>query len=221
MKNLTFPVKASGISSFTFSVDQNLQSVLIDSFTQWFDSIITQTPSFTDGLEFQYGWSLVKCTITDSILSLQVPDGKSFPIQWSDNVTPALEAIVYHQFVPESFGLDSDIPCLSDTVLVGDRFHELPMFLTRSEKSGDADRHSGWFMASSADDANITEEENLKIMSVYEAIIKAPHILHYISMPVGSQVVFDNAAPSCMYKNKELKPVENSLVATEQTLAGA
>jgi len=219
MKKLTFPVKANGITAFTFLVDNNLQAVLIDSFTQWFNGIITQMPSISDGLEFKYGWSLVKCTITNSTLSLEVPDGKAFPIQWTDNVTPALEAIVYHQFVPESFGLVSDIPALSDTVLVGDKFHELPMFLTRSEKSGDADRHSGWFMASSAADADITEEENLKIMSVYEAVIKAPHILHYVSMPVGSQVVFDNEAPNFLYKNKVLEPEENSLVATEQILA--
>jgi hypothetical protein len=219
MKDLVFSVAGKNVSTYTFSVEPRLPPVLIDLFTRWIDRVV-QENLIHDGQELQYGWTVIQCVLTDSVLQFRAPDGRSFPIQYCKDLTPALESIVFHDHIPRSFDLQADIPALTDTVLVGDRFHEIPMFLTRSEKSGEEDQHCGWFMASLSDDSEISGEENLRIMSLYEAVLQAPHILKYISMPAGTQVVFEQTAPQFYHNSKPIEPCNNGSRLTELAALG-
>jgi len=215
VKTLDYSVSNSDISRFSFSVSDQIQSVLVDSFTQWIKNLLKEKDSILDGSELMYGWTSIQCHIHQSHLTFKAPDQQQFPIVWTDDITKALESIVFHQFVPESFGLESDIPSLHDTVMVSANYHKFPMFMTRSEKNSDDDSHSGWFIANTSPDTDISDENNLKFMTIYEVIINAPHTYKYISMPCGSQVIFDSEKPDFLYKNKPLKALENSIVAVD------
>jgi len=215
VKTLDYSVSNSNISTFSFSVNEEIQSILIDSFAQWIKNLLKEPDSILDGSELMYGWTNIQCHIHQSHLTFKVPDQKQLPMVWADDLTKALESIVYHQFVPESFGLDCDIPSLQDTVMVSANYQNLPMFMTRSEKNSDDDSHSGWFIANTSSDTDISDENNLKFMTIYEVVINAPHIYKYISMPSGSQVIFDTDKPEFLYKNEPIKALENSIVAVD------
>jgi hypothetical protein len=53
-----------------------------------------------------------------------------------------------YKYVPESFELDADIPSLEDTAIVGRKFEEFPMLMSRSETSENNPQDSGWFIGS-------------------------------------------------------------------------
>lgn len=215
MKTLDFPVSNQIFSSYCFNVRDDIQSILIDSFTQWINKLLKDNRGIADGVELLYGWTSIQCRVLDSRLSLKAPDQKNYPLRWTEDLTDALESIVYHQFVPESFELECDTPSLHDTVLVTSDFDKIPMFLTRSEKNNENDQHSGWFLASSSEAADISDENSLKIMSIYEAVLAAPHIYKYISMPVGSQIIFETKTPTFSLNNIPIVATENSLVAKD------
>lgn len=217
MRKIEVSVTAQNISSITFSVTKELQSVLLDSFCQWLIKL-TEGEKLEEEISFQYGWVDIEGSISGTQLNLSAPDHKSIPTKWTNNLTAALESVVYHKFMPENYCLNSEIPNMNDTVLVSEKFYAFPMMMTRSDKSADNDSHSGWFIANSGSDVDISEEENLKFMSVYDAVMMAPHIFKYISMPAGTHVIFDSATPSILYKNKPIEPVANSTVATSEKL---
>lgn len=215
MKTLEYSVSNTAISTFSFSVNDEIQSVLVDSFTRWIKNLLSEKNSIINGLELMYGWTSIQCHIDQTHLTFKAPDQEQLPIVWTDDLTKALESIAFHQFVPESFGLDFDIPSLYDTVMVSANYQNLPMFMTRSEKNSDDDSHSGWFIANTSANTDISDENTLKFMTIYEVVVNAPHTYKYISMPCGSQVIFDTQKPDFLYKNEPIRAVENSIVAVD------
>jgi len=202
----------SGFSSYCFKVNAGEADTLIDWFCGWFESCVDDNTIISHGQELQLGWALLSAQLDETKLTFLAPDFKSFPLQWSENLSNALQLLAHHKFIPESYDLQADIPSLKDIALVGERFERLPMFMTRSDKDTNA-AHSGWFIASSSQDADNADPAKLKMMSLYEVFIKAPHVLEYLSMPVGTQVVFESKKPIVLSRNKELKPTSGSFVA--------
>ena len=220
MKDLVFSVTGKNVSKYAFTIQPGLAEMLINLFTRWIDRVVTENP-IHDGQELLYGWTIMQCRLKDGFLRISAPDGHSFPIQYGGDLTAVLESVVFHDNIPKSFDLPVDIPVLSDTVLVGDRFNEIPMFMTRSEKSSEDDQHSGWFMSSLAQDSLASDEENLRIMSLYEAVLLAPHILKYISLPPGTQVVFEQPEPLFYYQSKRIEPVKKTTTRLAHGVAAA
>ena len=137
-------------------------------------------------------------------------------MQWTDNLSNALRLLAHHKYLPESYGLQADIPEQGSIALVGELFDQFPMFMTRSEKDVDLE-HSGWFIASSAMGVDNTDESKLRLMSLYEVYIRAPHLLEFLSMPVGTQVVFEDSDPVVLSGSKEIEPQANNIVSKCQT----
>ncbi len=218
MKSIQRESSCPAFDRYRFSVNDDESCSLVDWFCDWFEAAVVDCAQLASGQRLQLGWSLLQIECDGRSLQIRAPDFKSFPLAWSDNLSNALQLLAYHKYVPESYRLQADIPSLEDTALVGERFEQPPMFMTRSDKDADSG-HSGWFIASLSSEVDNTDTAKLKMMSLYEVFITAPHVLEYLSMPPGIQVVFETGTPVVFERNRELAPVAGSLVAERQQTA--
>ena len=202
-------VNGKNIKSYSFEVSDNCPDLLIGWFTDWFDNFVDGNELVQDQL-VQYGWSYLKCNIQDSHLQLLSPDFMSIPIQWQSEITTCLFFLMEHKYVPASYDLDLDVPSLQDTAVVIKGFEDDPIIMFRMENEEGLPNDSGWTMNSLAEDADNNDPNNLEVMSLYEVVLSAPHILRYLSMPVGSQIVFKKTQASVFLNNEPLMPRKDS-----------
>lgn len=210
MHTLTQSITDSVVFGYRYQLDPTTPKFLIDWFNQWMTEFLQIEEDIAEGFSFQLGFTTLKAEVVDldgkPWLDLYAPNFKTFPADWEQNLTLALQVAAQHRFLPTRYGLSMDVPNMQDTALVGPDFQRLPMFITRSDKDVQ-ERHSGWFVASSSAEADNTDEGQLKIMSLYELAVEAPHTIAYLALPVGSQVAFEPKATKVMYQARELTPV--------------
>ena len=177
----------------------------MEDFTDWLSSYISEGARFVDGQTLQYGYTFLNCSVQSRVLRLLAPDFIGMPIEWSRNLGPTFRIIAAHKYIPESFGWTPDIPSLGNTVIVGRNFDEIPMFANRLSPVGSNPNDSGWFIGSTRDDIDNNDPTGLQLMSLYEAMLAVPHVLHFLSLPVGCQVVFLGEKPMIL---KDGQPLE-------------
>ena len=98
-----------------------------------------------------------------------------------------------------------EIPSLGNTVIVGRKFDEIPMFANRLPPVESNLNDSGWFIGSTRDDIDNNDPDGLQLMSLYEAMLAVPHVLHFLSLPVGCQVVFFDEKPMILKEGIRLE----------------
>ena len=215
MKKIKVALDNKVIQTFIYSVEDSIPDPLTDWFSGWISKYVEERAleaganAFKDKEFIRFGWSRLRIRLVQKILTLEAPDFRTFPVEWKQDLTIVLQIAVLHNQVPESFELKSQSTFLDDTAVVGEAFDQLPMFMSRSEQVEDAGGHSGWFMASMSEEVDTTDESKFKIMSLYEAAVKAPHILEYLAMPEGTQIVFENANPKVLHNNQDLSSIKD------------
>jgi len=215
MKTIDVTLNNQYVQTFIYAVADNIPESLTEWFSGWIEKYIdertgnTGPAAFKDKEFIRFGWSRLRVRLAQKILTLEAPDFQKFPVEWKKDLTIVLQIAVLHNQVPESFELDAQSTFLDDTAVVGESFDKMPMFMSRSEQVEEAGGHSGWFMASMSEDVDTTDESKFRIMSLYEAVVKAPHILEYLAMPQGTQVVFKEPIPTVMHNNKDLSSIND------------
>ncbi len=212
MKTITKAIRHPQFNRYVFNLDDDENDSSITWFFNWVEKWVATGDAAIDQQQIQLGWTSLLLVCKDQCLTIYTPDFKSFPLQWTDNISNALRLLAHHKYLPESYGLQADIPEQGSIALVGELFDQFPMFMTRSEKDVDRE-HSGWFIASSAMGVDNTDESKLRLMSLYEVYIRAPHLLEFLSMPVGTQVVFEDSDPVVLSGSKEIEPQANNIVS--------
>jgi len=210
MRKIELQVSSSKIKKLSYQLDAETPDFLIEWFNDWLQPYVQDIDALQNGQYLQLGFSFLKIKIAGQEITIQSPNFSQFPTQWENDLYPALHVVTQHKHVPQNYGFDMDIPGMFDTAIVGERFGSFPMFLTRSEKESESN-HSGWFIASLADDVDNTDEQKLKIMSLYEAVVTAPYIVSYLSMPVSCQIVFEESLPVVLHRNQVLEGNSNLL----------
>jgi len=178
-----------------FDTDESAPDFIVAAFKNWLTEYIDGGATFSDGQTMQYGYALLTCRVQSRSMRLLAPDFLSMPIEWTDDLAPALAIIASHKYVPQTFGFTPNIPTLRNTAIVGERFDELPMFVNRMSPADSNPNDSGWFIGSERDDVDNNDPERLRVMSLYEATIAVPHVLDFLSLPIGCQVVFNGGRP--------------------------
>jgi hypothetical protein len=117
------------------------------------------------------------------------------PINWIHDLGAAFHIVAAHKYTPETFGLSPDIPTLCNTAMIGRRFDEIPMFANRLSPVDSNRNDSGWFIGSQSDDVDNSDPDQLRVVSLYEAMLAVPHVVNFLSLPVGCQVVFSGGRP--------------------------
>ena len=119
-------------------------------------------------------------------LRLHGPDMQTLPLRAIDDVAIALHTMLEHRLVPASFGVVEQ-PChMDDRALVQTELPHAALVMARSAPRAELPHDSGWFFAN-LDHNNAAE---LRVMSLYELVTRAPHVLPYLSLPVDTQVTF-------------------------------
>ena len=205
MRKVQHQIVCASLDRFTFDTDDSSPDFIVESFTDWLSDYIANGAEFIDGQTLQYGFSLLSCRVQSRELRLRAPDFQSMPIKWSDNLGPVFRIIAGHKYTPETFGFTPDIPSLLNTAIVGKRFDEIPMFATRLLPVESNPNDSGWFIGSTQDDVDNNDPDQLQLMSLYEAMLAVPHVLDFLSLPVGCQVVFSGGIPVVLKDDKTLE----------------
>ncbi len=215
MKQIDVGFTNQFIQKLSYTIEDNIPKSLTEWFSGWVEKYINERlyeaggAAFNDKEFIRFGWSRLRVRLTEKILSLEAPDFRTFPVEWKKDLTIVLQIAVLHNQVPESFELTPQSTFLDDTVVVGEGFDHFPMFMSRSEQSQESSGQSGWFMASMSDDIDTSDESKFHMISLYEAAVKAPHILEYLAMPQGTQVVFTSANPKVLHNNQDLSSVKD------------
>ncbi|MBD1912953.1 MULTISPECIES: DUF2185 domain-containing protein [unclassified Leptolyngbya] len=218
MKQIQIPVNGDNISRYEFYIEEEFPNAIITWLTDWLTKYIESGAKFSNGQIFQYGWSVLQCQLQNNCLRLLAPDFQSMPIEWIPNITKVLHILMEHKYVPESFELDMDVPSLEDTAVVGRGFEELPTIMVRSSRSENNPQDSGWFVGSFREDIDNNDPSNLELMTLYEVVLCAPHTLRYLSMPQGTQIVFESNSPVIFFDEQLLNPKAGSYLANKLAL---
>ena len=205
MPTLRRPVDSELIDEFIFDTDDSTPDFIVEDFTDWLSNHISEGARFVDGQMLQYGYTFLNCSVQSRVLRLLAPDFQGMPIEWTNNLGPAFRIIAAHKYIPESFGWMPEIPSLGNTVIVGRKFDEIPMFANRLPPVESNLNDSGWFIVSTRDDIDNNDPDGLQLMSLYEAMLAVPHVLHFLSLPVGCQVVFFDEKPMILKEGIRLE----------------
>jgi len=207
------PVSGENISQFSFEVQKSCPDYSVSWISSWFVDHIHKGSIVKNGQIFTFGWGLLQAMVEGEHLILRGPDFKSMPIEWCDDITPVCKLLVEHKFVPLSYGFEMDIPSIRDTAIVGWEFEKLPMMMSRREKSKDNRQESGWLFGSIKKENNKELSAFIQLMSLYEAGLKAPFILRYLSMPMDTQILFKDRVPLVFFKENQKYPKPGSYLA--------
>lgn len=205
MRTVRRQVDSQSVGEFTFDTNESAPDLVVDSFTDWLSDYIADGATFTDGQKLQYGYTLLTCRVQSRLLRLLAPDFQSMPIKWVADLGPAFGIVAAHKYTPETFGFKPDIPTLGNTAIIGNRFDEIPMFANRLSPVDSNPNDSGWFIGSDRDDVDNNDPDQLRLMSLYETVLSAPHVIDFLSLPVGCQVVFSGGNPVVLKDYEELE----------------
>ncbi len=143
-------------------------------------------------------------------MRLLAPDFETMPIRWVENLGPVFGIAAVHKYVPETFGFTPETPSLGNIALVGRAFDTLPMFAHRLEPDDSKPNDSGWLLGSDSEEVDNNDPKQLRVMSLYEAMLAIPHVVPYLSLPVGCRVMFHDQRPVIMRDDVELTIPEGS-----------
>jgi len=216
MKKTSVEVQGKFLTNFSFSVKENTPEFLLPWLTDWLRSYIFSGADFFDGQFVQFGYWKILCKINGTQLHLLGPDSLAMPIKWIDDLSAVFHSTMVHKYMPESYGLEIDIPKATDTVTVGWDFDKFPMFINRMIRIKNS-MDSGWFFGSKSDGIDNNDLSQLSVMSLHEATLRAPWIHDFVSLPVDTQVIFDDAIPVVLRDYSPVQPASGSYMAHRLT----
>lgn len=190
----------------SFSLTSAAPDFLKEWFINWLVEYIDGGASIRDEQTLDCGFVTLKCQVRDRHLTLLAPDFHSMPIQWKEDLTHALGTLSAHKYVPQSLGMEPHMPTLMQTAIIGAKFNEHPFFMHHCESCSDVNPNdSGWFIGHNGPTVDNNDPASLKLMSLYEVVLKAPDILVFLSLPIGCIVLFTGDRPVLAKDDEELE----------------
>lgn len=163
---------------------------------EWLEQTVSRGTKYLPGQTIQMGWSLFQIRESDDgLLSLWEPDFGSSPIVWIEGVSRTLAHVRLHKDVVESVLPVSEmtIPSLREAAIVCTRLSDASaLVLDRQLPEGQS---SGWFFGCADRDHNHHDKAQLRLVSLYDAVVTAPRTLPYLALPAGTFVILDASQP--------------------------
>ncbi|MCA9221599.1 MAG: hypothetical protein KDA71_14810, partial [Planctomycetales bacterium] len=115
---------------------------------RWLEDAIAGGARFLPGETVQLGWTLCKVNErADGRLSLLAPDMSSMPIEWTDDLSLAVQHLAVQYQAVKSIGVEPAFPNMRHSVLVGRDFDDTDVVIMHHQGS-DGPADSGWFVGS-------------------------------------------------------------------------
>jgi hypothetical protein len=164
---------------------------VLDRDVLWLAGILEQQVAngerFSDNQSFQLGWMFTLIHQNDNgTLSILEPEMTEMPIRWQNSVTNTLRHLRLQKDTGESL-LPAEalvFPSYRQSCIVCDRLgHSREIVMDRREPG---DQESGWFIGCVADEYDHNNPDNLRVVSLYEAVVcLEPRVLRYLALPPG------------------------------------
>lgn len=149
---------------------------------------------FQPGQSIQIGWSLARfVSLPSGALGLEEPDMKSFPIVHRPGLTRTLRHLRLQRDTLGSLeeALTPAFPPLTQACMVCSEL--APDKGLRMHRFAPSASHSGWLMTCRDASHDHGEENTLRVVSLYQAILQiCPRALAFLAFPTGSTVVADD-----------------------------
>ena len=217
MQTITQKLSNSALKSFSFQVSDETPQFLMNGFVNWLSNYIADGAEFEDGHTLEFGWSQLRCKVENSELTLTAPNYVDMPIKWTNDLSSIFHIMMEHKYIPESFDEEQQAVNLLQTAIIGPDFAEEPMFIERIEPSSQNDRDSGWFIGSLKPEVDNDTPKNLKLVSLYEAVLKAPRILSFLSLPKDFRVGFSQGEVKVLKDNQEIYAKDDSYLSKKSS----
>jgi hypothetical protein len=208
---------------FRFVVDSAIPKVDVDNFASFLEESVREGTHFADGEHIQLGSMFLRLATSDGFLTLQEPDLRTMPISWTDGITDpvtwtegitnSLKLLRLQKDTGESLGFEDelDFPSITSSVVVGADWTEGldTLFLDRTESEPE---HSGWFVGRPDGEIDYDNADNLRPISLYQAILEAPHIAGFLALPTGCRVLMSKQSLTFWHDGRPLKIIKGSFL---------
>jgi hypothetical protein len=198
---------------FQFVVDSAIPQVDVDVLVSFLEQSVQGGTRYEDGQIIEFGSMLFRLVTSDDSLTLQEPDLRTIPISWTDGITNSMKLLRLQKDIGESVALEDelDFPSIRCSLLVGADLAEGldTLVLERSESDG---LDSGWFVGRLDTEIDYNDPANLRRISVYQAILDAPHIAGFLALPTGCRVEISRQSTTLSYKGQPLKIQKGSFM---------
>lgn len=177
---------------FVLEVQRDYLQGTLQHLADGIEEMVATGSRFKPKQTFQFGLSLTTVQSYDKTrLTLHEPDMRSMPIAWVPGVTWTVEQMFLQISCLQSVGWRPELKnvVLNASLLACPRFRERSFFMNRMEPSDDCD--SGWFVGCNDDDHDHNNLENLRRISLYEALLGQPDIGPFLTFPFEASITFD------------------------------
>jgi len=212
MKELERKIETDLIEHIKIQCEDRIPGFLANYLIDWLDEYISSGVTIKDDETLQFGFSLLKFSVSNKILYVDGPDYKSIPFEWTRDLTKTLLVFKEQKYTIESFELNSEYAKLQNTVLVGKEFEKEPVILRRDEPSNNNSNDSGWFIGSLKEEIDNNDPKNLSVKSLYEVVLKQPKALPYLFFPKDSVIIFENENIEIIKDDYYLEPKKGSYI---------
>lgn len=197
-------VSSPWLDEFLFETDESSPEYVVQFFCNWLTEYVNGGAEFRNDQSLQFGYATLTCEVRGRSLRLLAPDFESMPIRLTRNLGQAFRIMVLQKYAAESLGFEPNIPSMLNTAVVCRDFESSPLFAERCEPADNNPIDSGWVVCSTDPAVDNNDPANLQCMSIYEAMLYAPQVLMFLSLPLGCQVLFSEQPPKIFRAGKEL-----------------
>ncbi len=194
---------------FVLEVDgDQIPEVYVQTFLETLENMVAAGSVFQPGETLQDGWMVTRVEDAgDGKLTLHEPDMQQLPVQFVPGITETLRHKMIQLFTLDSFGIEREqikIPRIDQTAIACDRF-DAGGELLLARDAGE-ERHSGWIFCCLDDDHDHEQDDNLQLVSLYEAMLRCPHVVAWMYFPDDSQIVLrPDRHPLVIWKDEQLE----------------
>lgn len=192
--------------------DDSIPKQDVEWLIDWFENSVGDGERYSDGELVQIGWMLnLLSAMDDGRLLLREPDMQAIPIEWTDGVTETLRHLRLQKDTAESLGLGSDLqfPTIRHSAILGvDVDWNTHAFIL--ERVAATAMDSGWFVGRLGSSLDYNDPENLHRVSLYEAVVRCPNIVMFMSLPFGIKVEYSDENIAVWLDGRLVTPSANS-----------
>lgn len=127
-------------------------------------------------------------TVSSDELEVYEPDMKQMPIQFTGSADNTLVILRKQKSVNESLNLQNQIVFapVNHYLITCSQYRQKDFIMDRGEVENN---NTGWFIGCTDKDHDHNNIENLKRISVYEAMLAKPEIIELLALPPGTFVI--------------------------------
>ncbi|MCB1049387.1 MAG: hypothetical protein KDC71_02225 [Acidobacteria bacterium] len=167
-----------------------------------------QAIAFQQGQTLQFGWMIFKVIENQSSLALWAPKQFSWPIEFEEDCSQAINLVLTQKYLVESFCTEFEWCNLRDNALVLKGFTEnSKIFMNRTDRR--ESNRSGWFFGAADSIRDANDPANLEVMSLWEVLSLFPPAADFLLLPQNWQVLFQHH-PTVLQDYEEAKYASDS-----------